>query len=104
MIKDIEHSFWSDALLAFASDYRIMAPALRQNPDFRDGKMTTLNHSIWFSPEAACKLENENDWFLYDTHSIMSGNNTVLCEGFLWNEKKELLAITKQQGLCRPKL
>lgn len=101
---DIKNSFWSEALIAFLSDYRIMGAAVRQNPDFGEAKMTTLSHSIWFSPlsEETGQLKSPSEWLLYDTNAVMSGNNTILTEGNLFNENKQLLAITRQLALCRP--
>ena len=99
--EDIKDTFWSEALVAFLSDYRITGPALRQNPNYGNSKSSTLSHSIWFSP-LPFQLNSPSEWLFYDTKAVMSGNNTILTEGNLFNENKQLLAITKQLALCRP--
>ena len=105
VFDDFKDDAWSAALLAYASDFRILSPALRWAPDFVSGRMATMTHSMWFSPDfkADGEMKSPTDWILYDVKLIFAGNNTVLCEGQLWNDKKHLLATAKQIGLIRPK-
>lgn len=87
------------AALAYASDYHFLSTALQAHPITFDDKrlrMATIDHAMWFH-----KPFDFNQWHVYSTVSPFTGNARGLVQGQFFNENKELIASTMQEGMIR---
>lgn len=87
------------AALAYASDYHFLSTALQAHPiTFSDKRLriATIDHAMWFH-----KPFDFNQWHVYSTVSPFTGNSRGLVQGQFFNENKELVASTMQEGMIR---
>jgi len=89
------------ALLAYASDYGLLAAALRPHGvSLRDPSMmvASLDHSIWF--HRAVRMD---DWMLYVADSPAACGARGFTRGTFYTRSGELVASVAQEGLVRRK-
>jgi acyl-CoA thioesterase-2 len=89
------------ALLAYASDYGLLAAALRPHGvSLRDPSMmvASLDHSIWF--HRAARMD---DWMLYVADSPAACGARGFTRGTFYTRSGELVASVAQEGLVRRK-
>jgi acyl-CoA thioesterase-2 len=87
------------ALLAYASDYGLLAAALRPHGlSLRDPSMmvASLDHSIWF--HRAVRLD---DWLLYVAESPAACGARAFTRGTFYTRDGEIVASVAQEGLVR---
>lgn len=87
------------AVLAYASDYGLLAPALRPHGiSLRDpGVMVaSLDHAIWFH-----RPPRVDEWLLYVAESPAGGAGRGFARGTFWSRDGELVASTAQEGVLR---
>lgn len=87
------------AALAFASDYLLLDPILRQHgvPWATPGlKGASLDHAMWFH-----RPFRVDEWLLYTLESPISGNGRGLTHGKFFNAEGELVASVSQESTFR---
>lgn len=87
-------------VLAYASDYNLLATALLPHGDkanFRNIKMASLDHAMYFHREF-----DLSDWLLYAIDSPSSSNARGFTRGNIFNREGVLVASVIQEGLIRP--
>lgn len=96
----VESSLEHRAVLAYASDYGLLASALQPHGiTWRRGDVmvASLDHSIWFHREP-----NVNEWLLYTMESPVAGGARGFGRGTFYNRDGQLIASVAQEGLVRP--
>lgn len=86
-------------VLAYLSDYTILAPVLLRHGWRREpGRflVTSLNHVLWWHDTGPAE-----EWMLYDHASLGTSNGRGLAVGRLYGRSGRLLATVGQQGLFR---
>ena len=87
------------AALAYASDYHFLSTALQAHPfTFFDKRLrkATNDHAMLFH-----KPIEFNQWHFYNAVSPITVNSRGLVRGQFFNENKELIASTMQEGMIR---
>lgn len=89
------------AILAYASDYTLLEPALRQHGiSWTDPRLrvASLDHSMWFHRPATV-----TDWILYTQDSPSAESGKALGVGRMFSRDGRLVATVAQQGMMRLK-
>jgi acyl-CoA thioesterase-2 len=87
------------AVLAFASDYTILEPALRAHglawsqPGIR---VASLDHALWWHRPA-----RSDEWLLYVLDSPSASGARALCTGRIYTADGVLVASVAQEGMVR---
>lgn len=87
------------AALAYASDYSIMEPVLRQHglPWITPGlKVASLDHAMWWH-----RFGRVDEWLLYVQDSPSAQGGRGLSRGSIFNREGLLLATVAQEGMVR---
>jgi acyl-CoA thioesterase II len=87
------------ALLAYASDYGLLAAAIQPHGlSIRDPRLqaATLDHAIWF--HRPCRID---DWLLYTMDSPAAAGARGFARGSVYTRDGQLVASTAQEGLLR---
>lgn len=90
----------NQSIIAYISDYNILATALQPNADkahFGNMQMATLDHSIWFFREF-----DINQWMLFSIDTPSASNARGFTRGNIFTENGKLIASVTQEGLLRP--
>ena len=88
-----------DAVLAYASDFQLLATALQPHGlsyPRGDVKGASLDHAIWFHGEFRA-----DDWLLYATDSPWSGRARGFGRGQIFSRDGRLVASVAQEGMLR---
>jgi acyl-CoA thioesterase-2 len=88
------------AVLAYASDYSMLEPALqRQGISFGDPRLriASLDHAMWFH-----RPVRMDEWVLYDAHSPSAQGGRGLGTGKIFQDGR-LVASVAQEGMIRVK-
>lgn len=88
------------ALLAYASDFRLLATALLPHGRsiFQERtQMASLDHAMWFHREFRM-----DDWLLYHMDSPSASNARGFTRGHIFSRSGDLVASVVQEGLIRP--
>lgn len=85
--------------LAFLSDFSMAFPLRLKYPQFTDGFITSLDHSIWFHSHVQC----DATWFLQSVQCIRASEGTSLNASHMFSEDGTLVATCQQQALYRLK-
>ncbi len=88
------------ALLAYASDHRLVLSALRPNGlsmNKGDVMVASLDHALWFHQPT-----DFSQWHLFDMDAPFAGGARGINRGLIYNESGELVASAVQEGLMRP--
>lgn len=89
------------AVLAYASDYSLLEPVLRQHglawgdPRLR---VASLDHSMWFHRDA-----DPSEWILYSQQSPSAESGRGLAIGQMFGQDGTLVATVVQEGMIRVK-
>ncbi|MPT47427.1 MAG: acyl-CoA thioesterase II [Sphingobium sp.] len=83
------------ALLAYASDYTMVATMLRGHEPF-DVQAASIDHSLWFHQDVEM-----GEWLLFTTQSPWTGAGRGFSLGQIYNRAGELVASVAQEGLIR---
>ena len=86
-------------VLAFVSDYQILASALLPHGTAafdNKVKVASLDHAIWFHDDFAV-----DDWLLYVTDSPWSGAGRGFARGQIYTRDGRLVASVAQEGMIR---
>ncbi len=89
----------NQAVLAYASDYGLLATALLPHAlsiHTPGMQVATLDHAIWFHRAVHC-----DQWHLYVMDSPSSSGARGFARGSIFNERGQLVASTAQEGLTR---
>ena len=87
------------ALLAYASDYNLIAAALRPHglsflkPNFQ---LASLDHAMWFQ-----RPFRADEWLLYAIDSPSATGARALSRGSIFRQDGTLVAVVAQEGLMR---
>lgn len=87
------------AILAFASDYTILEPALARHgvPWIAPGmKIASLDHAMWWHRPARA-----DEWLLYVMESPFAGGARTLGRGRIYTRDGVLVASVAQEGMIR---
>jgi len=87
-------------LLAYASDYNILATALRPHQpqaNYANTHVASLDHALWFHHET-----DLTDWLLFDLVSPVASGARGYATGQIFNRSGKLVASVAQEGLLRP--
>jgi acyl-CoA thioesterase-2 len=85
-------------VLAYASDFAIMAPAVQPHPvAVVDFFSASLDHAIWFHDDFRM-----DDWVLLDLDSPVMKNARGLGRGLVYTADGHLVASCAQEALLRP--
>lgn len=87
------------AVLAYASDYGILATALQPHGLSvwqRNMQVATLDHSLWFHHR--CRVDQ---WLLYSTDSPAASGARGFARGSIFTRDGTLVASVAQEGLMR---
>jgi acyl-CoA thioesterase-2 len=87
------------ALLAYVSDYHLLAAALVRHkvaPGRSGIVLASLDHAMWFHRPVSL-----DDWLLYVTDSPSASGSRGLARGSIFDRSGELIASTAQEGLMR---
>jgi acyl-CoA thioesterase II len=87
------------AVLAYASDYGLLATAVRpQGLSIRDPRLqaATLDHAVWFHRDFRM-----DDWLLYAMDSPAGGGARGFTRGSVYTQDGRLVASVAQEGLLR---
>jgi acyl-CoA thioesterase-2 len=87
------------ALLAYASDFRLLGAALQRhglNPRPPNLHSVSLDHAMWFHRDFRF-----DDWLLFETDSPSASHARALCRGNIFGSDGRLLASVAQEGLIR---
>ncbi len=88
------------ALLAYASDFRLLATALLPHGRsiFQERtQMASLDHAMWFH-----RPFRMDDWLLYHMDSPSASNARGFTRGHIFSRDGDLVASVVQEGLIRP--
>lgn len=88
------------ALLAYASDYRLLATALLPHGrSMFQGRtqMASLDHAMWFH-----RPFRMDEWLLYTTDSPSASNGRGFTRGTIFDQQGAMVASVVQEGLIRP--
>ena len=88
------------AILAYASDYRLLGTALRPHGrTILQGKtlLASLDHALWLH-----RPFRVDDWLLYTFDSPSASNARGFARGSLYSRDGQLVASVAQEGLMRP--
>jgi len=89
------------AVLAYASDFDLLATALRpygtRSTLFGKVRMASIDHAIWFHHDLRV-----DDWLLYAMDSPSAQGGRGLARGQIFDRSGRLVASTAQEGLIRP--
>ena len=88
------------AMLAYASDYTLLANAALPHPlSWMDGTImsASLDHAIWFHDDGF----RADDWLLYATDSPWAGHGRGFNRGRIYTRDGRLVAEATQEGLIR---
>ncbi|MBU6268797.1 MAG: acyl-CoA thioesterase II [Sphingomonadales bacterium] len=88
------------AVLAYASDYTLLANAALPHPiSWMEGTImsASLDHAVWFHDSDF----RADDWLLYATDSPWSGHGRGFNRGRIYTRDGRLVAETAQEGLIR---
>ncbi len=86
-------------VLAFASDYNLMATSLlphRENFKREEMQMASLDHAMWFHRDFRA-----DEWLLFVMDSPSASNSRGFNRGSFFTESGELVASVAQEGLIR---
>jgi acyl-CoA thioesterase-2 len=89
----------NQAVLAYASDYGLLATALLPHgvSIYTPGmQVATLDHAIWFH-----RAVHYDQWHLYVMDSPSASGARGFARGQIFNQAGELVASTAQEGLTR---
>ncbi|MDP3659273.1 acyl-CoA thioesterase II [Phenylobacterium sp.] len=87
------------AVLAYASDFAVMTPAMRPHAvDWRAPgvQVASLDHTVWFHRQS-----DFNQWHLFTIESDWAGSGRGFVRGTLHLEDGTLVASLAQEGLIR---
>jgi len=87
------------AVLAYASDYGLLATALQPHgKPLRDPglQVASLDHALWF--HAPFRVD---EWMLYEVDSPRSGGSRGFSRGSVYTREGTLVASSAQEGLLR---
>ncbi|HSJ23958.1 MAG TPA: acyl-CoA thioesterase II [Longimicrobiales bacterium] len=87
------------AVLAYASDYALLATAIQPHGlNIRDPMLqaATLDHAIWF--HRPCRMD---DWLLYTMDSPVTAGARGFARGSVYSRDGVLVASVAQEGLLR---
>lgn len=87
------------ALLAYASDFKLLGAALRRHgltPRPANLQSVSLDHAMWFHRD--CRFD---DWLLYEADTPSASHARALCRGSIFGRDGRLLASVAQEGLIR---
>ncbi len=87
-------------VLAYASDYNLLATALLPhgaNATFANTQMASIDHAMWFH-----RAFNIEDWLLYAMDSPSASNTRGFTRGNIFTRDGKLIASVVQEGLMRP--
>lgn len=87
------------AILAFATDYALLATALlphRLQLNSRKIQGASLDHALWFHDDVKV-----DDWLLYTTDSPWAGHARGFNRGMIFDLNGTLVASSAQEGLIR---
>jgi acyl-CoA thioesterase-2 len=87
-------------VLAYASDYNLLAAALLPHGDsarIGDVKMASLDHAMWFH-----RSFSMNEWLLYAIDSPSASNARGFTRGNIFTREGKLVASVVQEGMIRP--
>ena len=88
------------ALLAYASDFRLLATALLPHGRTMlggDVQMASLDHALWLH-----RPVRMDEWLLYHMDSPSASNARGFTRGHLFSRDGDLVASVCQEGLIRP--
>lgn len=86
-------------LLAYISDDSILMPAMRVHGEspFSEGmQAASLDHAMWFH-----RPFRIDEWLLYSQETEVTYGSRGLISGSIFNQKGELVASVRQEGLIR---
>lgn len=83
------------ALLAYASDYTMVATMLRAHDPF-PVQAASIDHSLWFHQDVQM-----GEWLLFTTLSPWTGAGRGFSIGQIYNQVGDLVASVAQEGLIR---
>ena len=87
----------SDVLLAYLSDYHLLATSLRPHGlTYADLRMASIDHALWWHGRV-----DINDWLLYSIDSPHASGGRGFSRGTIFNRAGELIASVAQEGLLR---
>lgn len=89
------------AVLAYASDYTLLEPALRQHGlAWSDKRLrpASLDHAMWFH-----RPVKVDDWILYEEESPSASSGRALGTGRMFAADGTLVASVAQEGMLRVK-
>jgi acyl-CoA thioesterase-2 len=85
------------ACFAYASDYAILAPALRPHPfTTMDMQTASLDHAIWFH-----RPFRADEWMLFELDSPAACGGRALGRGLLYDAQARLVASCSQESTLR---
>ena len=99
-IGDVDSPLQHRAILAYASDYGLLAAALQPHGITwrRDDVMVaSIDHALWFHRPA-----DVSDWLLYAMESPVTARARGFSRGTFFTRNGELVASVAQEGLVRP--
>lgn len=88
------------AVLAYISDFQVLATALQPHPvSMHRGEVKTasLDHAIWFHGTFSV-----DEWLLYVTDSPWAGGSRGFGRGQIYTRDGRLVASVVQEGMMRP--
>jgi len=86
-----------EVLLAYMSDYHLLAASLRPHGlTFADVRMASLDHGLWWHD-----VPDLNDWMLYSLDSPHAAGARGYSRGQIFNRSGVLVASVAQEGLIR---
>ncbi len=89
--------FWHQVVLAYASDYNLLATALKPHTQtMNQFMMASLDHAIWFF-----RSFRVDEWLLYALDSPSSSNARGFTRGNVFDRQGRLVASVTQEGLMR---
>ena len=94
-----EHRPLHRAIVAYTSDYQMLATALHPhglNVFNRSVKGASLDHAIWFHDDFRA-----DDWLLFVTESPWSGMSRGFVRGQIFTREGKLVASVTQEGMMR---
>lgn len=88
-----------DALLAYVSDYNLLATAIQphESATFANTIIASIDHAMWFH-----RPFTFNDWLLYDVESPAAISARGFATGQIFDIQGKMVASIAQEGLIRP--
>lgn len=87
----------SDVMLAYLSDYHLLAASLRPHGlTYADVRMASIDHALWWHARA-----DLNDWMLYNLESPHAAGGRGYSRGQIFSRHGQLVASVAQEGLIR---